>query len=480
MTVSTHARARHGARHSATTPAALAGLLLTLAILTAGLAAAPAAAKSPGARYCFGGVCHRVMTLSETRAVVGRPTTAVTSFYDDCRRDPYNPCGLTSSGEAYRPGEANSAASPLYPDGTIVVVRNPRNGESAVVRINNAGPYWGNRTLDLSRAAGVKLGLAKVGVAKVEVTVLKAPNAKEARYRRNRVYPSVPGHVGRFASMGAAQMHASLALDLDGDAGAAPVRVAELDPRATPASTIAVTPLTGPRPQRRRLPPDVVRVSAAAPGASALAELAQPAALAQLSITHTATPTDSTARPLAPAADDARLLSPNPANQGGTAVALAGRTTSDIKLAALKAAPRIRGREIRTAHVRNRGGVAPVRVARLAPSEGTRIAAMTAVLVDRQDRQQVKVLASERIEVAGIATPATRIALWAALQESAVQRGARTRPNSAILSPRDEPQIQQLRQLQMRALEPPPGGLGPRGRGTPRARGVEIVWPGRA
>lgn len=229
-------------------------------------------AKTPGARYCFPRACHRVMTLAETRAVVGKPTAAISSFYDDCRRDRYNPCGLTSSGEAYRPGESNSAASPIYPDGTVVLVRNPRNGASAIVRINNAGPYWGSRTLDLSRAAGVKLGLAGVGIAKVEVAVLRAPTAIEARYRKGRRYPPLPGHVGAFASFGEAQVFAALKLDLPEAIGEGMIAVAHADPQATPVSPVAYDTVAddtvAKTPRELRPSAEVIRVAELQPTAA--------------------------------------------------------------------------------------------------------------------------------------------------------------------------------------------------------------------
>ena len=153
------------------------------------------------------------MTLSQTKAAVGQRARLVTSFYDDCRRDRYNPCGLTSSGEAFRPEMSDSGASPIYPDGTVLLVRNPAGGESAVIRINNAGPYWGNRKLDLSRASASKLGLSGKGVATVETIILKAPSKSEARYLRNRRYDPVPGHIGSFASLTEAQLFAASKLE---------------------------------------------------------------------------------------------------------------------------------------------------------------------------------------------------------------------------------------------------------------------------
>lgn len=179
--------------------AAVSGLTFASAVT---LGSGAAEAKTPGRTYCFNGVCHRVKTLAETRREVGRRQVLIASHYDSCHRDRFNPCGLTSSGERYRPGLPNNAASPNYPNGTLLLVWHPRTKKTVVVRINNAGPYWGNRRLDLSRAAAQRLGFR--GVARVHVTVLKAPTASQARYKRNRVYRPAPGYVGRHASFGAA------------------------------------------------------------------------------------------------------------------------------------------------------------------------------------------------------------------------------------------------------------------------------------
>lgn len=158
-------------------------------------------AKTPGKTYCFLGVCHRVQTLDETARQVGKTVVKHTSFYDDCSKDRFNPCGLTSSGEAFRPGRPDNAASPIYPNGTKLLVFNPQTRQSAVIRVNNAGPYWGNRTLDVSRGVAEKLGFAKRGVARLEVKVIRAPTRAEATYSRNRVYAPVPGPTGTFGSI---------------------------------------------------------------------------------------------------------------------------------------------------------------------------------------------------------------------------------------------------------------------------------------
>lgn len=202
----------------------IAAAFAALAVLT-GLPLT-ADAKTPGKTYCFNGICHRVNTLQEMDGLVGRDLTFKTSFYDDCKRDRFNPCGLTSSGEVFRPNDADNAASPVYPNGTVLLLRNPSNGEAAVVRVNNAGPYWGNRKLDVSKGTADKLGFKKRGVAKLEVRVIAAPSKQEAKYKKNRRYEAVPGPIGRFASLEKATGGALIAM---GKAPASKIQVASAD-----------------------------------------------------------------------------------------------------------------------------------------------------------------------------------------------------------------------------------------------------------
>lgn len=168
-------------------------------------------AKTPGKSYCFYGKCHRVKTVAETEALVGKDEIISASHYDSCKRDRYNPCGLTSSGAEFNSEAPDNAASPVYPDGTTLLVRSPQTGVALVLRVNNAGPYWGDRRLDVSRKAAEVLGFAGQGVARLEVRVVDAPTIEEATYVRNRVYDPVPGYIGQFASLDAAQTGAATA-----------------------------------------------------------------------------------------------------------------------------------------------------------------------------------------------------------------------------------------------------------------------------
>ncbi|HEY8276576.1 MAG TPA: RlpA-like double-psi beta-barrel domain-containing protein [Methyloceanibacter sp.] len=131
-----------------------------------------ASAKKPGSTYCFNGICHRVQTLAETKMLIGREETVRASFYDDCKVDRGNPCTKLSSGEELRADLADNAASPVYPDGTILVLSNPKNSARARVRINNSGPYVKGRLLDVSRATAEQLGFINTGVAELRVRVV--------------------------------------------------------------------------------------------------------------------------------------------------------------------------------------------------------------------------------------------------------------------------------------------------------------------
>jgi rare lipoprotein A len=80
----------------------------------------------------------------------------------------------SASGEIYNQN-AMTAAHRSLPFGTKVVVTNLNNGRSAVVRINDRGPYVRGRVIDLSAAAARVLGIMDSGIAPVQVQVLGEP-----------------------------------------------------------------------------------------------------------------------------------------------------------------------------------------------------------------------------------------------------------------------------------------------------------------
>jgi rare lipoprotein A len=83
----------------------------------------------------------------------------------------------TASGEPYDPDEL-TAASKIYPIGSILLVTNPANGKSVKVRINDRGPHVRGRSLDLSKRAAEELDITEKGVARLKVKRLDSKPAK--------------------------------------------------------------------------------------------------------------------------------------------------------------------------------------------------------------------------------------------------------------------------------------------------------------
>jgi rare lipoprotein A len=77
----------------------------------------------------------------------------------------------TSSGEPYDM-YAMTAAHRTLPLPSYVRVTNLENGRSAVVRVNDRGPFHGARVIDLSYSAARKLGVVDKGTAMVEVRAI--------------------------------------------------------------------------------------------------------------------------------------------------------------------------------------------------------------------------------------------------------------------------------------------------------------------
>jgi rare lipoprotein A len=180
-----------------------AGLLAVLAT------SAPVIAKTPGQTYCHHGVCHRVLTVEEAARAVGRTETVVASFYDDPRRDASNPNIMTSSGERFDPGSDRTVASPIYPNGTRLLLWSPINKAAIEVRVTNSGPYHGSRRIDVSPRAAERLGFKPLGVSPISVTVLAGPTHEEAKYQKGRTYAPVTGYLGHFETLDRARLAAA-------------------------------------------------------------------------------------------------------------------------------------------------------------------------------------------------------------------------------------------------------------------------------
>src|SRR5688572_13487569 len=77
----------------------------------------------------------------------------------------------TANGEIFDPLQLTAAHRTL-PFGTILEVTNPRTSQMVRVRINDRGPYVGNRLIDLSYAAAQKIGLVEPGTGTVTLKVV--------------------------------------------------------------------------------------------------------------------------------------------------------------------------------------------------------------------------------------------------------------------------------------------------------------------
>ena len=77
----------------------------------------------------------------------------------------------TANGEIFDPLQFTAAHRTL-PFGTVVDVTNPKTNQTVRVRINDRGPYIGQRVIDLSYAAAQQIGLIDPGSGDVDIQVV--------------------------------------------------------------------------------------------------------------------------------------------------------------------------------------------------------------------------------------------------------------------------------------------------------------------
>ncbi|MCK9620508.1 MAG: septal ring lytic transglycosylase RlpA family protein [Methylobacter sp.] len=82
----------------------------------------------------------------------------------------------TASGEIYDM-YAMTAAHKTLPISSYARVTNLENQRSVIVRINDRGPYHGDRVMDLSYAAAKKLDIDEAGIGKVEIKAIAPEQA---------------------------------------------------------------------------------------------------------------------------------------------------------------------------------------------------------------------------------------------------------------------------------------------------------------
>ncbi len=107
-----------------------------------------------------------------------------------------NPVGFTEKGQASWYGKkfhgrktSNqeifdmyklTAAHKILPLPSYVEVTNLDNGKQVIVRVNDRGPFVGDRIIDLSYGAAKALDFVNQGIANVKIEVIKAPKNLQA------------------------------------------------------------------------------------------------------------------------------------------------------------------------------------------------------------------------------------------------------------------------------------------------------------
>lgn len=99
----------------------------------------------------------------------------------------------TANGEIFDQHEL-TAAHPHLPLGTYLKVTNRLNGKSIVVRVNDRGPYFDNRVLDLSKRAARLLDSEDKGVVPIEAVVMQQDSAVQANTPPQKIASLVIGY----------------------------------------------------------------------------------------------------------------------------------------------------------------------------------------------------------------------------------------------------------------------------------------------
>ena len=92
----------------------------------------------------------------------------------------------TANGETFDQNKM-TAAHPTLPMGTKAEVTNLENDKKVEVRINDRGPYVGNRAIDLSRAAARKLDMEDDGTTQVKIEAQPQPKTDPDNRSRKTV-----------------------------------------------------------------------------------------------------------------------------------------------------------------------------------------------------------------------------------------------------------------------------------------------------
>ena len=121
--------------------------------------------------YTIKGINYRPQTKRQPHEQIGTASWYGKKFHGH----------LTSNGEVYDM-YAMSAAHKTLPLPSFVKVTNLANNKTAIVRVNDRGPFHGDRIIDLSYSAAYKIGVFDTGTAKVKIEAI-LPEQPATKYQ---------------------------------------------------------------------------------------------------------------------------------------------------------------------------------------------------------------------------------------------------------------------------------------------------------
>ncbi len=77
-----------------------------------------------------------------------------------------------------------TAAHRTYALNTVLKVTNLDNKKSVIVKVNDRGPFYRSRDIDLSYGAAKRIGLTDKGVGRVKIEVIRSPKSQRESVRR--------------------------------------------------------------------------------------------------------------------------------------------------------------------------------------------------------------------------------------------------------------------------------------------------------
>jgi rare lipoprotein A len=165
----------------------------------------------------------------------------------------------TSTGEPYDM-YGMTAAHKTLPLPAYVRVTNLQNGRSVVVRVNDRGPFVGNRIIDLSYTAASRLDMLRNGTAMVEVRALDPTQPHDQGLPLLAAAPMAPASGQSGAATGNVPPAGATTATLASANGITPGATPSAAPgAATPATPAISTPANAPVPESAAASPAPAR-----------------------------------------------------------------------------------------------------------------------------------------------------------------------------------------------------------------------------